>query len=193
MKKRFSHLSLEWVNKSWAIFDTKKLDWVNSVYIKEMSKQDFKIKLESYICKPFLDLLNSDDIVYDKILKLSQERLKKFSDINEQFIWLYEPKNPSPEMFPHTKMKVTEQSAKEAINDLIPYLENIEKNKWNEEGLKNSLISFIESKGQKNAYFLWPLRVALTREAFTPWAFEVMDILWKGESVKRVWEAAACF
>ena len=185
--------SLEWVNKSWAIFDKKKLDWINSVYIKNLSKDDFKMKLEPFINKNFLEVLRSNNPLYEKVLKLSQERLKKFSEINSEFVWIYDPKNCEASSFPHNKMKVTKESAKEAIEDVFMFLEKIEEMQWNEENIKNSLISFIEKSGQKNAYYLWPLRVALTREQFSPWAFEVLDILWKEESMKRLRDSLTCF
>ena len=38
----------------------------------------------------------------------------------------------------------------------------------------------------KNGQVLWPLRVALTGEAFSPGAFEMILILGKEESLKRI-------
>jgi hypothetical protein len=38
----------------------------------------------------------------------------------------------------------------------------------------------------KNWQVLWPTRCALSWEKFSPWAFEMIFILWKEESIKRI-------
>jgi hypothetical protein len=35
---------------------------------------------------------------------------------------------------------------------------------------------------------MWPLRVALSREEFSPGGPELMEILWKDESIRRIEE-----
>ena len=183
--------SLERVNNSWAIFDVRKLDWINGVYIKNFSINDLKEKIEPFLNDDLNSLSKSDTKTYDKMLEISHDRLKKLSDINNDFVWYFNPKKSDPEMYPHKKMKVTIESAKDAIESVLPFLESIEEDLWDKENLTLKLVFFIEKTWQKNAYYLWPLRVALTREQFSPGTMEVMAILWKGESLERIKDAVS--
>jgi glutamyl/glutaminyl-tRNA synthetase len=38
----------------------------------------------------------------------------------------------------------------------------------------------------KNGQVLWPVRVALSGEKFSPWALELIYILWKEKSIERL-------
>jgi hypothetical protein len=38
----------------------------------------------------------------------------------------------------------------------------------------------------KNGQVLWPVRCALSWEQFSPWALEMIYILWKEKSIERI-------
>jgi hypothetical protein len=38
----------------------------------------------------------------------------------------------------------------------------------------------------KNGQVLWPVRVALSWEQFSPWALELIYILWNNKSIERI-------
>lgn len=184
-----SVFSLEWVNKSSAIFDINKLDWLNWVYIKNLSLEDLLERISWFLNDDLKKISSENPEQFKKLINISHERLKKFSSINNEFVWLYAVKDSKPEMYPNARMKVTEESSKLSLEDVFPFIESLDEKLWNKEYLTKQMISFIESKWQKNAYYLWPMRVALTREQFSPWTMEVMDVLWKEESLKRIEEA----
>ena len=72
--------SLERVQKSGAIFDITKLDWMNGEYIRKKSPQEL---VELY--KPFLsDFLQIPNDYLEKIIALEQPRIKKLSEIGER-------------------------------------------------------------------------------------------------------------
>ena len=49
------------------------------------------------------------------------------------------------------------------------------------------LCSFVAEKGYKNGYVLWPIRTAVSGRQMTPaGATEIMEILGKEESIKRI-------
>jgi glutamyl/glutaminyl-tRNA synthetase len=54
------------------------------------------------------------------------------------------------------------------------------------EALKAPILEAIALAGKKNGQILWPLRVALSGEEFSPGAFELAYILGRDESVLRV-------
>jgi glutamyl/glutaminyl-tRNA synthetase len=57
---------------------------------------------------------------------------------------------------------------------------------FSEENLKEILIPKIAELGLKNGQVLWPMRVALTGEQFSPGAFEIASALGKERSLKRL-------
>ena len=58
------------------------------------------------------------------------------------------------------------------------------------DGIPGHLLSFLawlEEKGVKNGYVMWPVRTAVSGKQMTPaGATEIMEILGKEESIKRV-------
>lgn len=57
------------------------------------------------------------------------------------------------------------------------------------ESLKAHFLPAIAESGNKNGQILWPIRVALTGEKFSPGAFEMMGILGKERSLARIQKA----
>ena len=58
---------------------------------------------------------------------------------------------------------------------------------WNYSSLHDLLINFAKEKGLKNGTVMWPVRIALSGMSVTPGgAIEILDILGKEESLKRI-------
>ena len=55
------------------------------------------------------------------------------------------------------------------------------------DALHDRIMQYIGEKGVKNGVVLWPLRTAVSGKQSTPGgAFEIMDILGKEESLRRI-------
>jgi len=58
---------------------------------------------------------------------------------------------------------------------------------YSNDALYAALSSYIEEKGYKNGYVMWPLRTAVSGKQSTPGgATELMELLGKEESLKRI-------
>ena len=55
-----------------------------------------------------------------------------------------------------------------------------------EESIKTVLTEVIQKLGLKNGQVLWPMRVALSNEEYSPGVFELMLVLGKDRSLKRL-------
>jgi glutamyl-tRNA synthetase len=75
--------------------------------------------------------------------------------------------------------------AEKALIDSCGWLQNFSSLGSIEE-IQSGLIAFIAQKGLKNGQVLWPMRVALTGEQFSPGVFEVIWVLGKEECLKRL-------
>jgi len=71
------------------------------------------------------------------------------------------------------------------LKELLPVIEGV--TDWSFDGIHNALFAYIESKGYKNGYVLWPLRTALSGKQTTPGGgVELCHILGKEESLRRM-------
>ncbi|MFA5318106.1 MAG: glutamate--tRNA ligase [Patescibacteria group bacterium] len=170
------------IHKAGAIFDIKKLDNINGIYIRKLKVK----KLES-LCRPYLekvyDLKKFDDKYIEAVVKLEQERLKKLSDIVENTKLFF-----VDELDYEAELLVWKKSNKTIIkNNLTIILQKLnEIDDWNKDNLEKEVLDFIVANNLTNGEVLWPLRVALSGQKNSPSPFEIMDVLRKEESIKRI-------
>lgn len=120
--------------------------------------------------------------IEEKILKNASE-----SALNLKFY--FEQEKPlNLELLCNPKMNVTHEIAKKALYEAKKALEKLE-NYESPEKIKVCLLELIAQLGLKNGQVLWPARVALTNEQFTPGVFEIIWALGKKETLKRLQEA----
>ena len=88
-------------------------------------------------------------------------------------------------MYCHKKMKTNEEKALEVLKEIYPLLEK--QDDFSNDALFETLKSYVDEKGFKTGYVMWPIRTAVSGKQSTPGgATEIMEILGKEESLKRV-------
>ena len=168
------------MSKSPAVFDTVKLKWMNGEYIKAMDFDKFYEMAEPYIkevvTKPY-DL--------KKIAALVQSRIEVFTDIKDHIDFFEELPEYDTAMYTHKKMKTNEETSLEVLKDMIPLLTAQED--FSNDALFALLKGYVEEKGVKVGYVMWPVRTAVSGKQNTPGgATELMEILGKEESLRRI-------
>jgi len=94
------------------------------------------------------------------------------------------------ELIMSEKAKVDKETAQKALEESLKLLESLDDQSFDDqEKLKTEFLALIQKLGLKNGQVLWPLRVALTGEQFSPGAFEVIWALGREESLKRLGKA----
>ena len=168
------------MSKSPAVFDYTKLKWMNGEYIKKMDHETFMEHAKPYLEKA---LTKGQDL--DKIADMVQPRIEVFPEIEEMVDFFETLPEYDPAMYVHKKMKTTKESALEVLKELLPLLE--EQEDYTNDALYALLLSYVEKKGCKNGYVLWPVRTAVSGKQMTPaGATEIMEILGKEESLSRI-------
>ncbi len=181
LQEMIEAFDIKGISKSPAIFDPKKLDWLNGEYIRKLSFEEFYEKALPYIRQG----VKSEAIDAKKVAKLLHDRCEKLSDIPEQIDFLDELPTYEPELYCHKKMKTNPENSLTSLQAILPVLEEIED--WNYDALHEALFALIERLEVKNGLILWPLRVAVSGKAFTPGGgFELAEILGKEETINRV-------
>ena len=168
------------MSKSPAVFDYTKLKWMNGEYIKAMDDDKFYEMAEPYLKKAL-----SRNIDLKKIASMVKTRIEIFPDICELVDFLEELPEYDTAMYEHKKMKTTKESSLEVLQELLPKLEAQED--YSNDALYQLLLSYVEEKGCKNGYAMWPVRTAVSGKQMTPaGATEIMDLLGKEESIRRI-------
>ena len=178
LKEKFN---ISGLSKSPAIFDTAKLTWMNSEYIKNMDED----KYLSLVIPRLENVIKNKELDLKKIALLLQKRLETLNDIPALVDFFDELPEYTTDLYVHKKMKTTEEIALSSLKACVPVLEGI--TDWNETVIHDTLMNLVGELGIKNGQLLWPVRTALSGKPTSPGgAMELADILGKDESILRI-------
>ncbi len=153
---------LEKVHKAGAIFDIKKLDWINGEYVKKMTDDELLMMIGQK---------------YEPLLPMVRERMKTKKDL-EEFEFFFAVPDVDPNMLQWKKATLEESTAMlQKVQDLIET-----------EGIEN-LKEKLDALSQDRGLVYWPLRVALTGRKFSPDPLDIVGVLGKEEVLRRITNA----
>ena len=168
------------MSKSPAVFDVVKLRWMNGEYLKAM---DFDRFYE--MAEPYIKEVVTKDYDLKKIAALVKTRIEVFPDIREQIDFFEELPEYDTAMYCHKKMKTDEEKSLEVLSDILPVLEA--QDDFSNDALFAALKGYVDAKGCKVGFVMWPVRTAVSGRQNTPGgATEIMEILGKEESLRRI-------
>ncbi len=205
LEQLVKEFSLEKIQKGGAIFDQKKLDFLNGFYLRQKP-----LSALTEICIPYLvtggliDFNGSQEKVLksyrvidteekmsfgtiEKIISLYQERLKRLDEIVPLVDFFFKGRLNYPKELLKWQ-KTTEKDLSDALDKLEVVLGGVEDKNWDLKNLQNVLLMESEQMPNKG-YLLWPLRVALTGKEFSAGPFEIAEILGRGLTLQRIREA----
>lgn len=171
------------INKAPAGFDMVKLRWMNGQYIAKMDQDAYYEK-----ALPQIKEVITKDMDLKKIADLMKSRIETFLDIKEQIDFFEEVPEYDIAMYTHKKMKTDAESSLAVLKELLPLFEAQED--YSNAALYAILVKYVEEKGCKNGYAMWPIRTAVSGKQSTPGgATEIMEIIGKEESLSRIRKA----
>lgn len=172
MEELIKDFSIKKISKSGSIFNIDKLDWLNGIYIRNMDLDKLTLR-----CLPFLK--EEGGIDNKKIVLALKDRLKKIKDIKELSNYFY-----GEEVFYEKELlrwkDMSDEEVKKSLLQAKTLIENIEFNNLQEELIKEA------KKSPSVGGFMWPLRVALSGQKASAGPAEIMDIIGKEKSLKRI-------
>lgn len=180
------------LHKAGAVFDRKKLDWVNGEYIKRMSIDELYRRSFPFLeTKPFVDewrerssLSEGEQIDFLKrVLTIEQDRLTKLSDVVDQSRFFF---GTEPE-YEKTMLRWKDQSdevTKDSLEKSLAVLSDQDDAVWSDHAALEKTL--LEAAGEKRGDLLWPLRVALTGAERSPSPFDCAWVLGKDATLSRI-------
>jgi len=194
--------ALENVQKAGAVFDQKKLDFLNGFYIRQKPLAELTGLCVPYLVeKKLIKTANGDIKKYevvetgekittdalDKIISLYQARLKKLSEITDLADFFFKKElDYKKELLMWQQMRWAD--VLDSLKNLQKIISGIPEKDWDAKNLQNVLLLEAE-KMPNRGYMLWPLRVALSGKESSAGPFEIADVLGKEKTLQRIKEA----
>lgn len=186
LEELVKEFNLEKVHKGGAVFDIKKLDWINNQYIKKLSVDElYELSLPFFEQKDLFTKASDERKLGEylkKVLTVEQERLVSLSQVGESDKYFFE-NNLEYSKDDIRWKKSGDEETKANLEKSLEILENISKENWKKENIKKELL---EAAEDKRGDLLFPLRWVLTGQKFSPTPFEVAWVLGKEESLRRI-------
>jgi glutamyl-tRNA synthetase len=181
--------SLDRLNKAPAVFDYRKLDWFNGMYIRRLSAE----RLAELLC-PFLQergWIGKPPSAEEwsrvaGLVPLVQERLTVLSDVTALTVFLFEEvQTPAAEdLIPR---RLDRQKAIEVLRAAAAELEKLGERSAEEN--ENRFRELAGSLEVKLGDLLMPVRVAVTGSRVSPPLFESIRLLGTGKALSRIHRA----
>ncbi|MBA7622692.1 Glutamate--tRNA ligase [subsurface metagenome] len=179
------NFSLERISRTAAVFNHDKLSWMNGVYIRSLSPEDFVQR-----SLPFLDkglppeVKRPLDIEYVRqIMPLVQERAKTLAEVPKLVEFFFVDELDYKEHPPIGK-NMSQESTIKALEAGQKNLRQLEA--FDEESLEAVLRPLAEELGLKTGQLFGILRVAVTGRTAAPPLFQTMAVLGKEQCLRRI-------
>lgn len=188
MQELAKEITLERIQKSGAVFDEEKLNWINKKHLEKMSDADFMKRAADHIPEK-LQGKDSINQTLTKALKTIREKISSFKDIAPLFApggelaFVSEKPTHKKEMLVWKKDPDPEKTARH-LSECAKLITGIADDKFNPEIIKDALWPYAESNGRGDV--LWPLRVAVTGQDRSPDPFISAYIIGKSETLQRI-------
>ena len=174
--------TLEKVGKKGAIFDTKKLLWLNGIYIRNLNLKSFE-KAASGVnndkLKELTSVWNADSL--GSIFELYKERATTVVELLDNMIeFASEPKDLEIDLI----KKWLDEKTKVLLQEFLERSEKVEE--YDHKHLMELAKNICNEREEKLVALAQPLRLALTGKISSPGVFGLIEILGGDRTRKRV-------
>ena len=167
--------SLERVGASPATFDYDKLDWMNGVYLRELSAAEYGDRLVAFVRERGLDWAEER---VRAAAPLVQEKIATLGEFPAFAGFLFHDVEPDRGLLERPVLT----AAAEALAAVEPFTGEM---------IEGALKDVCERLGLKPRQAFQPIRVAVTGSKVSPGLYESLELLGKDESLARLRGAAA--
>ncbi|HSM38076.1 MAG TPA: glutamate--tRNA ligase [Candidatus Limnocylindrales bacterium] len=171
------------VHKAGAVFDADRLDYLNGVYIRNLTDEQLALRL-----RPFLgDGLDDESVL--RLVPLIKERLVRLSDATELVAFLVETDEQVAVLYdvaallPKGRQPAEVATAVSAARDELAGLDDPD---FAADVLESTCRAAAGELGWKAGDFFRPLRVAITGRAVSPPLFGSMELLGRERVLARL-------
>ncbi len=186
MEDLINSFSLEGVNKSGAVFNIEKLNWLNGEHIRAKTDEELlPLVKEEFEKSEFKDLKITDEYLL-KVIRSMKERVTFIHEFIDNCKYFFR----KPESYDEKIIK--KRWKKETPENLKILIEEFEKlQNPDKEDFEFTLRSVAERLGVGAGKLIHPVRLALSGVGKGPGIFDLLEIIGKEESIARIKTAIA--
>ncbi len=175
------YFTLDGVGKKGSIFDQKKLDWLNGIYIRQLSSAELlayiQLNLEPNWRKK---LSNLDDTTLYALIDLYKQRAKRVTDIIEGLSTV----SNAPTTY--NKEAIEKWISPETKNYLASLIESLGSIDFSRVAIEQAIKQLCEKHAIKISHIAQPIRIALTGSTISPGVYDLLTALGDKESLVRL-------
>lgn len=178
LKELIKSFSLERVQKAGAIFDIKYLNHINHHYLSHLPFDEY-----CKIAKKFIPFKGTG-AYHKQVLKLLQDRTQYLAELPKLMEYFYQTPKYKKDLlvFKKSTPRLTIQGLELAHRVLSAIIES----SWTEKKLHQILDQAIAAEALSPGDLYWPVRTALSGLSGSPSPTELLSVLGKKESLKRI-------
>jgi len=180
-KELESKFKLTQVQKSPAIFDQTRLNWMNGLYIRKLKVSKLANLIKPYLTNAGFKIENQNYL--QKVVALDQERIKLLSDAPKQLDFFFVEPEIKPELL------TAKDSKQEVKKWLILTADLVEKIGSSPAKLQPVLSTLAHKLKITNGQLFYPIRIAITGKTQAPGLFETISTLGKQKTLQRIKKA----
>jgi len=173
-----TEFSLQRVNKSGAVFDLTKLDWMNGHYIRSMEMEDI-----CRLCRPYFEAAGldiSDQEKYQRVIGLARNYITLLPESVDHARIYYEmiPISDKDQEF------VSTPDSQKVLGELISALASL--TDWDIEHFPRVIEQIVNDTGIKGKNLYFPIRIALIGHGSGPELPLIFHVLGRSDTLKRL-------
>ncbi len=180
------------VQKSAAVFNPEKLEWLNKEHMKRLSADDLRAYVLRFLPESVTAGPQWSDERFFRALPILVERITHFGQLRTMAeAGEFDPYVDTPSYDPEKllwKGEGSKEEAKGRLDKVIALLEPIDEKTFNIASVKEAVWPLAESEGRGQV--LWPMRFALSGREKSPDPFQLAEIIGKVETLERLRRAS---
>jgi nondiscriminating glutamyl-tRNA synthetase len=176
-----AEFDIDRVQQSGAVFNEEKLDWLNREHIKAMP-----IATVAELAAPFFAKQNitvHDEALLERVIAVQIARAKTLEELATASAFFFSVPQYEPNLL-IWKDKSTLKEVADVLSGARVVINGIAAEDFNHETLTACLPLIVGERSR--GVVLWPLRVAVSGQANSPDPIEIMSVIGKDESLKRI-------
>lgn len=175
------NFSIERVSKSPAVFDIKKLKWINSHYIKNKDIAELTELASPFLTKKGINIDKIDKNWLYKMMDAIRDNIETLSDI-DKYTGIFFDETIKIES---ENLEILKDNTAVEVSKLLR--EKVEAEKEITEDIADKIILGIKEKTNlKGKKLMMPIRIALTGKTEGPELKKIMEVLGKERIIKRI-------
>lgn len=182
------HFSIERVSPTAAIFNSEKLQWMNGIYIRKLTPDEFFEAAKPFLMKDkdAAAVLAANEVYVRSALTLAQERAKTLAEIPELLRFFF-VENLEYDAKLLIEKKMTRENTLTTLEAVYQKIKPVKQ--FNADMLEKVLRPMAEELGLKTGQLFGSIRTAVSGRTATPPLFQMMEVLGKEQTLRRI-EAA---